>query len=77
MPKQTSYELLKDVHKAVNRLDDKMDTRMTKTERKVDLMESKMDKMAGKIGIAVMFVTVLFTGAISLIFDFIKDRFFK
>lgn len=64
MTKPTSYELLKDVYKVVNRLEDKMDDRMNEVEERVDVVEGKTDSLLGKIGIGVMIVSA----AISLLF---------
>jgi len=77
MSKPTSYQLIKDMHKAINRVEDKVDKKMDGLEERINLNESKLDKIAGKIGIAVMFVTLAVTGIVGLCFDFIKNRFFK
>lgn len=75
MSKPSSYQLITDVHKIVNRMEDKLDARITGTEGRLDEVEGKLDRVVGKIGIGVMFVTLLVTGIISLGFDWIKSRF--
>lgn len=75
MSKPTNYELLQDVHKIVNRIDDKLSADIKANTKKIDLVESKLDKIAGKIGIGVMFVTLLVTGVVSLMFDWLKSKF--
>jgi len=73
--KQSSYQLLKDVQTTINRLEDKFDKRVGNLEEKVNINEGKLDTLAGKIGIVVMFVTLFVTGIVSFVFDFIKNKF--
>lgn len=54
---QSSYELLKDVHRVVARLEDKMDSRMNGVEGRLDMVESKQDNMLGKIGMGVLILS--------------------
>ena len=73
--KPSSYELLKEIHNVVGRLETKLDARITSNEKRLDLTETKLDRIAGKIGIGVMFVTLLVTGIFSLTFDWLKSKF--
>lgn len=60
MTKPTSYELLKDVYDAVNRLEAKLDKRITDLEHRVDILEDFKGKV---IGVAT--VIGAFVGAIT------------
>lgn len=73
MPKPTSYQLLKDTHASINRLEDKMDRRMVSVENRMDDVESKTDNLLGKIGIGIMVMSAVVSGAISLVVNFFKD----
>lgn len=56
-------------------MEDKLDGRITGTEDRLDKVESKLDQVVGKIGIGVMFVTLIVVGVINLGFDWIKSKF--
>ena len=73
MPKPTSYQLLKDVHSAVNRLEDKFDKRITRNEEHIDALEKQTENMLGKIGVGVMLVSTIVTATITLIGSWIRD----
>lgn len=73
MSRPTSYQLLKDVYSAVNRLEDKFDKRIVKNEKNIDILEKKTEKMLGKIGVGVMLVSTIVTAAIALIGGWIRD----
>lgn len=70
----SDYQLLKDIYSTVDRLETKLDARMLTVEKRVDLTESKIDAIAGKIGVVVALVTLFVTGLVTLIFDFIKKK---
>ena len=74
MSDPTSYQLLKDVHAIVNRMDKKYDKRFTLAESKIDILETKTDNMLGKIGIGVIFISTLVTATITFIFSWVKDK---
>lgn len=77
MSKPTSYDLLLEVQRSVNRLEDKLDARMQKIETRVDVVETKTDQIMGKIGVAVAVVTLFVSAAISFVFDWLKKTFIK
>jgi hypothetical protein len=72
MPKQTSYDLLKEVYTIVNRLEDKVDKRVGLTEGRLDKIEGKVDNLLGKIGIGVMVVSAVISSGIAFLFSFLK-----
>lgn len=76
MSKQSSYQLLKDIHRVTKDLEVKMDKRMISIEEKQNKIESKLDTLAGKAAMGVIILSATIGTAISLIASWIKDRFF-
>ena len=74
MPKPTAYKLITDVHKIVNRIDEKYDKKFTAMEKRVDSVDKKTENMLGQIGIGVMIVSSLVASAITVIVTWFKDR---
>jgi len=74
MSKPTSYELLLQIQKTTNRLEDKLDKRITNNTKKIDDVEEKVDNLLGKIGIGVLIVSAFIAGIISFIFDFFRKK---
>ena len=70
-----SYDLILEIQKSVNRLEDKIDVRLINLEKKVDENESKLDIVVGKIGIVVAIVTMAVSGLVSIVFDYFKSHF--
>lgn len=60
-----NYQLLKDVYTAINRIEDKMDTRIGDLEKRMDKTEDFQSNLTGKI-------TVL-GGVMLLVVNFIWD----
>ena len=77
MSRPSSYDLLIEVTKSQNRLEDKMDKRFNSLENRVELNETKLDQMMGKVGIGVMVVSIGITAAFSFIFDAIRKAIWK
>ena len=57
MTKASDYELLQEIQKAVNRLEDKVDKRMEALDERIQKVEEKTDNLVGKIAIVVLIVT--------------------
>ena len=70
-----SYDLILEIQKSVNRLEDKIDVRLINLEKKVDENESKLDIVVGRIGIVVAIVTMAVSGLVSFVFDYFKSHF--
>ena len=49
--KDTSYQLLKDVHEVVARIEDKVDKRFVEVEKRVNVVEDFQSNLTGKITI--------------------------
>ena len=69
--KDTSYQLLKDVHEVVARIEDKVDKRFVDVEKRVDIVEDFQSNLTGKItvlgSIMVLLVNFLWDFGRSLI----------
>jgi len=63
--KNNNRVTLKDVFEVVNRLEDKMDKRLSVMDSKVDALESFKDNLAGK------FIVII--GVFVICLDFFKD----
>ena len=74
MSKPTSYDLLLEINKGMNRLEDKLDARIQNNTQKIDIIENKLDNLLGKIGIGVMIFSTFTAGIFSLIFDFFRKK---
>ena len=60
---------LKDIYQIINRVEDKMDRRLSVVEDKIDGLESFRDNLMGRIAI----LTVVATTVMSIVVAFIKD----
>ena len=68
---------LRDVYDAVNRVEDKLEKRITILEARQDVVESKVDMMMGKIGVVIVIVTLAVSAVITFAVDWFKKIFFK
>lgn len=57
MTKASDYEILQEIQKAVNRLEDKVDERMKIMDDRIQKVEEKTDNLIGKIAIVVLIIT--------------------
>ena len=75
MSKSTNYyDILKDIQRSVNRVEDKLDRRIIDNTKKIDIVEGKVDNLLGKVGIGVMIVSAFIAGLVSLVFDFFRKK---
>ena len=70
--KPTVYDLMIQIHDSVNRLEDKLDKRINGLEGRLQLTETKLDTMIGKIGVGVIILTLVASMALSFVMDMIK-----
>jgi len=75
MSKPTNYDLLLEINKSVNRLEDKLDGKIQVNTQKIDVVEGKVDNLLGKVGIGIMIVSAFIAGIVTLIIDFCKKKF--
>ena len=75
MSKSTNYyDILKDIQRSVNRVEDKLDRRIIDNTKKIDVVEGKVDNLLGKVGIGVMVVSAFIAGLVTLVFDFFRNK---
>jgi len=75
MSKSTNYyDILKDIQRSVNRVEDKLDRRIIDNTKKIDVVEGKVDNLLGKVGIGIMIVSAFIAGLVSLVFDFFRKK---
>jgi len=75
MSKSTNYyDILKDIQRSVNRVEDKLDRRIIDNAKKIDIVEGKVDNLLGKVGIGIMIVSAFIAGLVSLVFDFFRKK---
>lgn len=77
MSKPTSYDLLIEVTKSIDRVEDKLDKRIDGLDARLQLNETKLDQMMGKIGVGLMIVTLAVSAVISFVVDIIKRQIWK
>lgn len=70
----SSYNLLKDVYDAVNRIEDKLGYDIKANAEKIDSLEAKTENLLGRIGVGVMIISTIVTAGISLIVSWVKER---
>ena len=71
---KSSYQILKDVLLVVNRLEDKVDKKISLIETRLDVVESKTDNLLGKIGISVLIVSSCISLIVSSIINWVKNK---
>ncbi len=59
MTKTSDYEILQEIQKAVNRLEDKVDRRMEVLDDRIQKVEEKTENLVGKIAIVVLIITTI------------------
>ena len=74
MSKPTSYDLLLEIQKSQNRLEDKLDGRIQYNAKKIDVVEGKVDNLMGKIGIGILIVSAFIAGLVTIVLDFFRNK---
>ena len=75
--KPTSYDLLIEVTKSIDRVEDKLDKRIDGLDARLQLNETKLDQMMGKIGVGLMIVALAISAIISFVVDVVKRQIWK
>lgn len=73
MAKASDYDLLLEIQRAVNRLEDKVDRRMSLMEDRVNVLETFRDNLVGKLTLLTGILSVSFT----MVWDWIKSKLNK
>ena len=75
MNEVSDYQMFQDVQSSLDRIEDKLDARMTRLEGRVDTVEAKTDNLLGKIGIGVIVLSGLISLVFTIIWNTIKQTF--
>lgn len=71
----TNYDLLKDIHEAVSRLEDKVDDRFITYDERLNKVESKLDNLLGKAALGMLVFMSVFGTATALLIEWVKGKF--
>lgn len=74
MSKPSSYDLLVEVLNRMDKMDERWDKRVSMAEGRVDILESKVDNMLGRIGVGVMIVSALISSGIAYLFSLFRSK---
>lgn len=71
----TNYDLLKDIHEVVSRLEDKVDDRFITYDDRLNKVESKLDNLLGKAALGMLVFMSVFGTAVALLVEWVKGKF--
>lgn len=74
MTTSTDYKLLKEIHDAVGRLEDKVDDRFVNYDNRLNKVESKLDNLLGKAALGLLVFMSVFGTAVALMVEWVKSR---
>lgn len=74
MTTSTDYKLLKEIHDAVGRLEDKVDDRFVNYDGRLNRVESKLDNLLGKAALGLLVFMSVFGTAVALMIEWVKSR---
>lgn len=74
MTTSTDYKLLKEIHDAVGRLEDKVDDRFVNYDGRLNRVESKLDNLLGKAALGLLVFMSVFGTAVALMVEWVKSR---
>lgn len=75
MSKLTNYDLLKEIHEVVARLEAKVDDRFSAHETRLNKVESKLDNLLGKAALGFVIFMSIFGTIFGLLVEWVKGRF--
>jgi hypothetical protein len=70
----TNYDLLKEIHSAVERLEAKVDDRFSVYDGRLNKVESKLDNLLGKAALGLVVFMSIFGTAVTLFVEWVKGR---
>lgn len=70
----TNYDLLKEIHEVVARLEAKVDDRFNIHETRLNNVESKLDNLLGKAALGLVVFMSIFGTLFGLLIDWVKNR---
>lgn len=74
MTTSSDYKLLKEIHDAIARLEDKVDDRFAGYDSRLNKVESKLDNLLGKAALGLLVFMSVFGTAVALLVEWIKSR---
>jgi len=74
MTTSSDYKLLKEIHDAVSRLEDKVDDRFGVYDNRLNKVESKLDNLLGKAALGMLVFMSVFGTAVALMIEWVKAR---
>ena len=74
MTNASDYKLLKEIHEAVARLEDKVDDRFVSYDNRLNKVESKLDNLLGKAALGMLVFMSVFGTAVALIVEWVKSK---
>lgn len=74
MTSSSDYKLLKEIHDAVARLEDKVDDRFSGYDNRLNKVESKLDNLLGKAALGLLVFMSVFGTAVALMIEWVKSR---
>lgn len=74
MTNSSDYKLLKEIHDAIARLEDKVDDRFSGYDNRLNKVESKLDNLLGKAALGLLVFMSVFGTAVALMVEWVKSR---
>lgn len=74
MTNSSDYKLLKEIHDAIARLEDKVDDRFTGYDSRLNKVESKLDNLLGKAALGLLVFMSVFGTAVALMVEWVKTK---
>jgi hypothetical protein len=75
MTTASDYKLLKEIHDAVARVEDKVDNRFVGYDERLNKVESKLDNLLGKAALGMLVFMSVFGTAVALLVEWVKGKF--
>ncbi len=75
MTTASDYKLLKEIHDAVARVEDKVDNRFVCYDERLNKVESKLDNLLGKAALGMLVFMSVFGTAVALLVEWVKGKF--
>ena len=75
MTTASDYKLLKEIHEAVARVEDKVDNRFVGYDERLNKVESKLDNLLGKAALGMLVFMSVFGTAVALLVEWVKGKF--
>lgn len=75
MTNTSDYKLLKEIHDAIARLEDKVDDRFSCYDSRLNKVESKLDNLLGKAALGLLVFMSVFGTATALLIEWVKGKF--